>query len=231
MKIIGLIGGMSWESSAVYYRFINEEIRSRLGGAHSAKSLMWSMDFGEIEALQHRGEWEALSEKMCEAAVSLEKGGADFIVICTNTMHRMAETIESRICIPLLHIADPTAEKIIDAGITRVGLLGTAFTMEQEFYKGRLSEKFGLDVITPDAHDRKIVHDIIYNELVSGIIRDDSRAKYRQIIQRLVDSGAQGIILGCTEIMLLVSPKESVVPIFDTTEIHALAAVDKAVEG
>ncbi len=221
---------MSWESSAEYYRFINEQIRSRLGGAHSAKSLMWSMDFGEIEALQHNGEWDILSQKMCDAAVSLEKGGADFIVICTNTMHRMAETIESCVTIPLLHIADPTAQKIIEAGITRIGLLGTAFTMEQDFYKGRLSEKFGLDVIIPDEGDRKIVHDIIYHELVSGIIRDESRAQYRQIIQNLVDQGAQGIILGCTEIMLLVSQEDSAVPVFDTTEIHALAAVDKALE-
>ncbi|MBK0095442.1 aspartate/glutamate racemase family protein [Erwinia sp. S63] len=228
MKVIGLIGGMSWESSAEYYRFINEQIRTRLGGAHSAKSLMWSMDFGEIESLQHQGEWGVLTQKMCEAAVNLEKGGADFIIICTNTMHRMAETIEANIAIPLLHIADPTAQKIKDAGISRIGLLGTAFTMEQDFYKGRLSEKFGLDVIIPDDEDRKIVHDVIYHELVSGVILDESRDKYRKIIQKLVDNGAQGIILGCTEIMLLVSQQDSSVPIFDTTEIHALAAVDRA---
>lgn len=230
MKVIGLIGGMSWESSAEYYRFINEQVRTRLGGTRSAKSLMWSMDFGEIESLQHQGDWGVLTQKMCEAAVNLEKGGADFIIICTNTMHRMAETIEANIGIPLLHIADPTAQKIKDAGISRVGLLGTAFTMEQDFYKGRLADKFGLDVIIPEDEDRKIVHNIIYHELVSGIILDDSRDKYRRIMQKLVDNGSQGIILGCTEIMLLVSQQDSTVPVFDTTEIHALAAVDRALE-
>ncbi|RFB80459.1 aspartate/glutamate racemase family protein [Methylovirgula sp. 4M-Z18] len=228
MKVIGLIGGMSWESSAQYYRIINEEVRARLEGAHSAKSLMWSMDFGEIEALQHQGDWASLTERMIEAARNLERGGADFLVICTNTMHRMAADIENKVKIPLLHIADPTAAKIKQAGVSKVGLLGTAFTMEQDFYKGRLSEKFGLDVLVPPAEDREIVHEIIYHELVSGVVLEASRARYREVIARLVERGAQAVILGCTEIMLLISQKDSPVPIFDTTELHALAAVDWA---
>lgn len=228
MKMIGLIGGMSWESSQHYYRIINEQIMERLGRPHSAKSLMWSMDFGEIEALQHAGKWAQLAEKMTDAAVKLEQGGADFIVICTNTMHKMAELIEQKISVPLLHIADATAIKIQQAGIKKIGLLGTAFTMEQDFYKGRLTEKFGLDVIIPDTEDRKIVHDIIYQELVSGIINESSREKYKMIIRKMVNEGAEGIILGCTEIMLLISQNDCTVPVFDTTEIHAFAAVDYA---
>lgn len=215
MKMIGLIGGMSWESSQHYYRIINEQTMERLGRPHSAKSLMWSMDFGEIEALQHAGKWDELA-------------GADFIVICTNTMHRMAEQIEQTISVPLLHIADATAINIQQAGIKKIGLLGTAFTMEQDFYKGRLTEKFGLDVIIPDTADRKIVHDIIYQELVSGIINEASREQYKTIIRKMINEGAEGIILGCTEIMLLISQSDCAVPVFDTTEIHALAAVDYA---
>lgn len=228
MKTIGLIGGMSWESSAHYYRILNQEVRARLGGAHSAKSLMWSMDFGEIETLQHAGDWSALTMKMVEAARNLERGGADFVVICTNTMHRMVTDVESAVSIPVLHIADPTAEKIRQAGLTKVGLLGTAFTMEQDFYKGRLSAKFGLDVIVPDEGERRIVHDIIYHELVSGIVSDASRERYREVIVNLVKNGAQAVILGCTEIMMLISQDDSPVPIFDTTQLHALAAVDLA---
>ncbi|WP_312365033.1 aspartate/glutamate racemase family protein [Ensifer sp.] len=228
MKVMGLIGGMSWESSAQYYRIVNQEVRARLGGVHSAKSLMWSMDFGEIERLQHIGDWAALTEKMTAAARHLEAGGADFLVICTNTMHRMADQVSAAVAIPLLHIADPTAEKIKALGLSRVGLLGTAFTMEQEFYKGRLIERHGLDVIVPDDADRKIVHDIIYRELVVGRVEDASRDAYRQVIQRLVDRGAQAVIMGCTEIMLLISQADSPVPVFDTTELHALAAVDLA---
>lgn len=228
MKTIGLIGGMSWESSAEYYRLINEEVRNRLGSTHSAKSLMWSMDFAEIETLQHEGNWQALSEKMCQAAVSLERGGADFIVICTNTMHKLAEQIQACLNIPLLHIADATAKEITSKNIKKVGLLGTEFTMKQDFYKGRLADKFGLEVFIPNDEDCQIVHRIIYQELVAGVIRDESRQQYRQIIQKLVDAGAEAIILGCTEIMLLVSPADSAVPVFDTTEIHAQAAVNMA---
>ena len=228
MKIIGLIGGMSWESSAEYYRLINEEVRNRLGSTHSAKSLMWSMDFAEIETLQHEGNWQALSDKMCQAAVSLERGGADFIVICTNTMHKLAEQVQACLNIPLLHIADATAKEITSKNIKKVGLLGTEFTMKQDFYKGRLADKFGLEVFIPNDEDCQIVHRIIYQELVAGVIRDESRQQYRQIIQKLVDAGAEAIILGCTEIMLLVSPADSAVPVFDTTEIHAQAAVNMA---
>ncbi len=228
MKTIGLIGGMSWESSAEYYRLINEEVRNRLGSTHSAKSLMWSMDFAEIETLQHEGNWQALSEKMCQAAVSLERGGADFIVICTNTMHKLAELVQACLNIPLLHIADATAKEITSKKIKKVGLLGTEFTMKQDFYKGRLADKFGLEVFIPNDEDCQIVHRIIYQELVAGVIRDESRQQYRQIIQKLVDAGAEAIILGCTEIMLLVSPADSAVPVFDTTEIHAQAAVNMA---
>ncbi len=225
---IGLIGGMSWESSAEYYRIINREMQKRLGGVHSARTLMWSVDFGEIERLQHAGEWDKLAEVMQDAALRLERGGADFIVLCTNTMHRLADALSSAVGIPLLHIADPTAERIKAAGFTRVGLLGTAFTMEQDFYKGRLREKYGLDVIVPGTEDRRVVHEIIYAELVKGHVRSESRAAYRGIIARLVERGAQAVILGCTEIMLLVSDEDSVVPLYDTTTIHALAAVEYA---
>ncbi|RDI57735.1 aspartate/glutamate racemase family protein [Microvirga subterranea] len=225
---IGLIGGMSWESSAEYYRIINREMQRRLGGVHSARSLMWSFDFGEIEHLQHAGEWGSLADEMKDAALRLERGGADFIVLCTNTMHRLADGISEAVGIPLLHIADPTARKIRDAGFERVGLLGTSFTMEQDFYKGRLRDRHGLDVIVPDDADRRIVHDIIYKELVLGRIRPESRQAYREIMARLVERGAQAIILGCTEIMLLVSDEDSSVPLYDTTTLHALAAVDLA---
>jgi aspartate racemase len=225
---IGLIGGMSWESSAEYYRIINREMQKRLGGVHSARSLMWSVDFGEIERLQHDGEWDKLAEAMKDAASRLERGGADFLVLCTNTMHRMADAISSSVRIPLLHIADPTAQRIREAGLHRVGLIGTAFTMEQDFYKGRLQREYGLDVIVPNAEDRQVVHDVIYKELVAGQIVEASRLAYRGVIARLVERGAQAVILGCTEIMLLVSDQDSAVPLFDTTTIHALAAVDRA---
>jgi aspartate racemase len=225
---IGLIGGMSWESSAEYYRIINKEMQKRLGGVHSARSLMWSVDFGEIEQLQHAGDWDRLAGAMKDAAIRLERGGADFLVLCTNTMHRMADTISSAVDIPLLHIADPTAQRIKSAGLKRVGLLGTAFTMEHDFYKGRLEKEYGLDVIVPEAQDRRVVHDIIYKELVVGQVHSASRMAYREIIARLIERGAQAVILGCTEIMLLVSEEDSAVPLFDTTTIHALAAVDYA---
>jgi len=226
--VIGLIGGMSWESSAEYYRIINREVRNRLGGVHSARSLMWSVDFGEIERLQHQGDWDELTNRMKDAAIRLQRGGADFVLLCTNTMHLMADAVADAIDIPLLHIADPTAEKIKAAGFQKVGLLGTAFTMEQDFYKGRLERVFGLDVLVPDADDRRVVHEVIYKELVAGEIRTESRMAYREVIARLVASGAQAIILGCTEIMLLVSAEDSAVPLFDTTTIHAIAAVDRA---
>jgi aspartate racemase len=228
MKVIGFIGGMSWESSAEYYRIVNQEVRARLGGVHSAKCLMWSMDFGEIERLQHDGDWSSLTAQMVAASQNLERGGADFIVVCTNTMHRMADDVAAVVSIPLLHIADPTAEKIKAAGLSKVGLLGTAFTMEQDFYKGRLVSNFGLDVLIPEDADRKTVHEIIYTELVAGEVNEISRERYRQVIRRLVERGAQAIILGCTEIMLLISQDDSPVPVFDTTKLHVLAAVDMA---
>jgi aspartate racemase len=226
--VIGLIGGMSWESSAEYYRIINREVQRRLGGVHSARSLMLSVDFGEIENLQHCGDWDKLSDEMIDAAVRLERAGADFVLMCTNTMHRTAGAVSEAINIPLLHIADPTGEKIRAAGFRTVGLLGTAFTMEQDFYKSRLKDRFGLEVIVPQAEDRRIVHEVIYKELVAGKVLPKSRHAYREIISRLVEQGAQAIILGCTEIMLLVSDEDSAVPLFDTTTIHAIAAVDEA---
>ncbi|WP_033926262.1 aspartate/glutamate racemase family protein [Sphingomonas sp. 35-24ZXX] len=228
MRTIGLIGGMSWESSAHYYRLINEEARRRLGGTHSAASVMVSVDFADIEALQHAGDWDALTERMITAARQVESGGAQLLVICTNTMHRMADAVQAAITIPLLHIADPVGRAIAGQGIGSVGLLGTAFTMEQPFLRDRLHDHFGLDVITPDADDRREIHRIIYDELVRGIIAAPSRDIYRAIIQRLADRGAQAIILGCTEIMLLVSQQDSPVPLFDTTTLHALAAVEAA---
>jgi aspartate racemase len=230
MQTIGLIGGMSWESSAEYYRIINQETNRRLGGVHSAQCLMFSFDFDEIKHLQHEGEWDRLAEFMKDAAIRLERGGASFIVVCTNTMHRLADAISSAVSIPLLHIADPTADKIKAAGFRRVGLLGTTFTMEQDFYKGRLHKHHGLEVIVPDEDDRRIVHEIIYEELILGQIRPESRQAYRGIITRLIGRGAQAIILGCTEIMLLVKDEDSAVPLFDTTTIHAVAAVDLALK-
>lgn len=229
MRTIGLIGGMSWESSAQYYRIINQEVRRQLGGVHSAQSLMFSVDFGEIERLQHDGQWSVLTNRMIEAAQRLERGGAEFFLLCTNTMHRMADEVAASVSIPMLHIADPTAEKIKEAGYRRVGLLGTAFTMEQSFYKGRLAAKYGLDVLVPEPADRAAVHKIIYQELVAGQALAASRDKYREIIQRLIEQGAEAIILGCTEIMLLVRPEDSSVPLFDTTTLHAQAAVQQAI--
>ncbi|WP_260926502.1 aspartate/glutamate racemase family protein [Novosphingobium sp. 9] len=228
MRTIGLIGGMSWESSAEYYRILNEGIRDRRGPTASAKCLMWSFDFSEIEALQHAGDWAALTERMIDAARRLESGGADVLLICTNTMHRMAPAVEAAVGIPLLHIADPTAERIKAAVLRKVGLLGTAFTMEQGFYKGRLTERHGLDVLIPEATDRETVHRVIYEELVAGKVRPESREAYRAVIARLVAAGAEAVILGCTEIMLLVEPQDSAVPMFDTTALHAAAAVDFA---
>ena len=230
-KIIGLIGGMSWESSAEYYRIINERVRERLGGLRSARCLMWSFDFGEIEALQHAGRWDDATAEMIAAARRLERGGADFVLICTNTMHRMADQVQAAIGLPLLHIADPTAERIQATGLRKVGLLGTAFTMEQDFYKGRLAERHGLEVLVPGDEDRRLVHRVIYDELVRGRVEPASRQAYREVIARLVARGAEAVILGCTEIMLLVRPEDSVVALFDTTTIHAQAAVEMAIAG
>jgi aspartate racemase len=230
LKTIGLIGGMSWESSAEYYRIVNERVKERLGGLHSAQCLMYSVDFAEIERLQHAGRWDEAGQVMADAARRLERGGADVVVLCTNTMHKLAGDIEAAVNIPLLHIADPTAEAIRAAGIQRVGLLGTAFTMEQDFYRGRLTEKFGLDVLIPDADERATVHRVIYEELVLGMVKDESRAAYQRIIDHLIARSAEGIILGCTEIMLLISPDDCPAPSFDTTTLHAVAAADWAVE-
>lgn len=230
-KVIGLIGGMSWESSAEYYRIINERVRDRLGGLRSARCLMWSFDFAEIEALQHAGRWDDATALLIDAARRLERGGADVLVICTNTMHRMAEEVQAAVGVPLLHIADPTAERIRAAGLRRVGLLGTAFTMEQDFYKGRLTARHGLEVLVPGDEDRALVHRVIYDELVQGRVEPASREAYRAVIARLVERGAEAVILGCTEIMLLVRPEDSPVPLYDTTAIHAEAAVDVAIAG
>jgi len=228
MKTIGLVGGMSWESSLVYYRFINEAVRDRLDGLHSAKCVMYSVDFAEIEPLQHQGKWDEAAEKMIEAARHVEHGGADFIVLCTNTMHKTASDIERHVNIPLLHIADATAEKIKSGALSKVGLLGTRFTMEDDFYKGRLIDKHGLDVIVPSENERGLVHRVIYDELCLGEIRRESQEAYREIIRLLASRGAQGIILGCTEIGLLIGSEDSPVPVFDTTRIHAEAAVEFA---
>ncbi|MBU4253864.1 MAG: aspartate/glutamate racemase family protein [Acidobacteria bacterium] len=230
MKVIGMIGGMSWESSLEYYRLVNEGVKTALGGLHSARCLMYSVEFAEIEALQHRGAWDELTDIMTDAGQRLRKGGADFILICTNTMHRMAEAVEKEAGIPLLHIADATGERIRSMNMTKVGLLGTKFTMEQDFYKGRLQEKYGIEVIIPDDRGRDVIHSIIYNELCMGTIREDSRMRYVDIINELVGRGAQGIVLGCTEIPLLVKQGDVKVPIFDTTAIHAKAAVDFALQ-
>ena len=230
MKTIGLIGGMSWESSIEYYRIINEVTRAKLGGLHSAKSLMVSVDFGEMVILQHQARWPEAAQMLVETAKNLENGGADFIVLCTNTMHKVADEIQAGVKIPLLHIADATAQVVKDSGIQKIGLLGTRFTMEGEFYKGRLSGKYGLQVTVPDAPEREIVHRIIYDELVLGEIRQSSKEQYLAIIERMLDQGVQGVILGCTEIGLLVHQQDSRVPLFDTTLIHAEAAVDYALE-
>jgi len=228
VKTIGLIGGMSWESSLEYYRILNETTREKLGGLHSAKCIMYSVDFAEIEALQHQDRWEEAAQLMIAAGQSLERAGADFIVLCTNTMHKLAVEIQANIHIPFLHIADATAQKIKTTGLSRIGLLGTRFTMEHDFYKGRLIDQHGLNVLTPDSEDRETVHRIIYDELCLGVVKQESRAQYIHIMEKLVQAGAEGIILGCTEIELLVHDGDSQVPLFPTTKIHAIAAVEYA---
>lgn len=229
MKTIGLIGGLSWESSAEYYRLLNRAVRDRLGGLHAANIVLHSLDFAPIAALQAEDDWPALDRAMVEAAAALERSGADLLLICSNTMHRCAGAIEAASALPLIHIADPVTAAIKAAGLRRVGLLGTTFTMEQDFYRGRMAEA-GLDVIVPDEAGRAAVHRIIYDELVQGVIREESRGAYRQVIAALVDRGAEAIILGCTEIMLLVGPEDSAVPLFDTLALHVEAAVERALE-
>lgn len=229
MKTIGLIGGMSWESSLEYYRIINETVKEKLGGFHSAKSIMYSVDFEEVEELQHEGKWDEATELMIDAAQRVERGGADFVIICTNTMHKMAEEVQKSIRIPLLHIADATAEKINEQGLNKVGLLGTKFTMEEDFYKQRLREKHGIEAIIPDERERQIVHDILYSELCMGEIKDISKDKFKEIIANLAANGAEGIILGCTEIPLLIKQEDYDIPLFDTTAIHAEFAVEYAI--
>ncbi|NRF93052.1 aspartate/glutamate racemase family protein [Paenibacillus frigoriresistens] len=230
MKTIGLIGGMSWESSLLYYQIINQRIKEKLGGHHSAKSLMYSVDFQEIKTLQHQGKWDEATQIMIDSAQKLETGGADVIVICTNTMHKMAKEVEESVTIPLLHIADATANEMVKDGMKKVALLGTAFTMEQDFYKGRLIEKFGLDVIVPNEAERVIIHDIIYQELCLGIINEESKHSYLKIINNLSQQGAETVILGCTEITLLVSQDDCSIPVYDTTRLHAESAVDFALK-
>ena len=228
MKTIGLIGGLSWESSAVYYRIINELVKAKMGGTHSAKSVMYSVDFAEIEKLQHQGDWERLTDLMIDAGMRLKNGGADFIMICTNTMHKMADEVERQVGIPLLHIADTAGAEIKKEGLHKVALLGTKFTMEQDFYKGRLQQKYGIEGIVPEQEERETIHRIIYHELVLGKIVESSREVFAKIIKNMQNLGADGVVLGCTEIPLLISQRDSAVPLFDTIKIHATAAVEVA---
>ena len=229
LKTIGLIGGMSWESTVPYYRLVNEAVRERLGGLHSAKIVLYSVEFAEVEEMQRAGAWDEAGRLLAEVARTLEAAGADVLVLCTNTMHRVAPAIESAVSVPFIHIADPTAHAIKAAGLARVGLLGTRFTMEQDFYRDRL-ESHGIDVVVPDASDRETVHRVIYDQLCLGVIDDDSRQEYRAIVRRLVDAGAQAVILGCTEIGLLIGQDDSPVPLFDTTVLHARAAAEWALD-
>jgi aspartate racemase len=231
VKTIGLLGGMSWESSIEYYRFVNERVRDRLGGLHSARSLMFSFDFDEIEQLQRAGQWELAGERLAAAARDVESAGAELLVLCTNTMHTVADAVQDALSIPLLHIVDPTARAIKDAGLSTVGLLATRYTMERDFYRGRLESEHGLRALIPDEPQRTAIHEIIYGELVVGVIRDESRRRYLEAVDALIERGAEGIILGCTEIELLLDPSELPAPAFDTTRLHAWAAVDAALAG
>lgn len=228
MKTIGLIGGMSWESSAEYYRLINQDMKTRLGGHRNARSIMATVCFEEIKELQHAERWDELGQCMQQAARQVEAGGADFVLLCTNTMHRVAPAIESVLSVPFIHIVDPTGQALREAGIRRVGLLGTRFTMEQDFYRARMTAMHGIDVLVPDESDRERVHQIIYDELCHGIVRDDARAEYQRIIASLQEQGAEGVILGCTEITLLIGQDDVELPVFDTTALHAQAAVTLA---
>jgi aspartate racemase len=228
LKTIGLVGGMSWESTLEYYRIINEKVKEKLGGFHSAKIVLYSVDFAEIEMLQHRGEWERTAVILGEAFRAVERAGADVALLCTNTMHKVFDEIQKAVRIPLLHIADVTGRAVQDRGLKRVGLLGTRFTMEQEFYRGKLVRDYGIDVLVPDEEDRQTIHGILYNELCLGTVKDASREVFKKIIARLEARGAQGVILGCTEIPLIVEPKDYSLPLFDTTSLHAEAAVEFA---
>ena len=228
MRTIGLIGGMSWASTVPYYRTINETISARLGGLHSAQLVLYSVDFAAIEAMQRAGDWATAGRALAEAAQAVERAGAQCVVVCANTMHKVAPAIEAAIRIPLLHIADATADAIKAAGVGRVGLLGTRFTMEQDFYKDRLAQRHDLEVLVPDAAARDLVHRVIYEELCLGRVLDSSRSAVRQVMARLVDGGAQAMILGCTELTLLVRPEDASVPLFDTTDIHARTAAEWA---
>ncbi len=230
MRTIGLLGGMSWESSALYYKIINETIKSKLGGLNSAKLVLYSVNFEEIERLQIAGEWEKAGEILARACKNLQNAGADFLMICTNTMHKVLPSIEKHIHIPVLHIADATAFKLKKDNIKKVALLGTRFTMEQDFYKNRISEKFDIEVIVPNHNDRKIVHDIIYKELCVGNINNSSKKEYLRIVDTLSQNGAQGIILGCTEIGMLIGQKDTAVKLYDTTKIHAIAGALKSID-
>lgn len=229
MKTIGLIGGMSWESTQTYYRLINQHVRTALGGLHSAKVVLYSVDFAEIEALQHQGNWQATAEILAAAGKAVEAAGADFLVLCTNTMHKVAEPLEAAVSIPLLHIADATAQVLQQQGITCVGLLGTRFTMEQVFYIERL-QRHGIEVVVPTEPQRERLHSVIYQELCLGVVKADAKADYLEIVASLAERGAQGVILGCTEIGLLIQQADTSVPLFDTTEIHAEQAVQRALE-
>ncbi|RXJ86491.1 aspartate/glutamate racemase family protein [Arcobacter sp. CECT 8985] len=230
MKTIGLLGGMSWESTALYYKKINEEIKEQLGGLHSAKIVLYSVDFEEIEKLQHLGKWDETAKILSNAAKNLENASADFIVICTNTMHKVASIIEQNINIPILHIANATGKKLQEEGIKKVGLLGTAFTMNQEFYKDTISNNFDIEVIVPNDDDIQIIHKIIYEQLCLGIIKEESKKQYLRIMQKLHNQGAEGIILGCTEIGMLICQEDTNIKLFDTTHIHALEAVKEALK-
>ncbi|ANU20599.1 aspartate racemase [Planococcus plakortidis] len=229
MKTIGLIGGMSWESSAEYYRLLNEQVKQRLGGLHSAECLMYSVDFEEIERFQSEGKWDEAGERLADVARSLEKGGAELIVLCTNTMHKVVSSIEEAVSVPVLHIADATAKEIRANHLSTVGLLGTKYTMEQDFYKERIAES-GIDVLIPEAAERDMINEIIFDELCLGKINESSKVKYKQAIQNLIDRGAQGIIIGCTEIGLLIHDEDAAVPLFDTAKLHAKAAVMEALD-
>lgn len=228
MKTIGLIGGMSWESSIEYYRIINQAVRRRLGGLHSAKCVMYSFEFAEVVALQRTDAWDEAASQMIEAGRALQRAGADFLVICTNTMHKLAPALEASVSLPLLHIADPAAIQARAAGMRRIGLLATRFTMEQEFYVRRLTDHHKLDVVVPQQADRQVIHDIIFDELCQGLVREDSRRRAMEILGRLREEGAEGIILGCTELGLLIKPEDSPLPLFDTTVLHAEAAAERA---
>ena len=230
MKTIGLLGGMSWESTELYYRLLNEGIKAKLGGLHSAQIALVSVDFQEIEAMQHNGDWVGAGKALSRAAKQVEAAGADFLLICTNTMHKVAPQVQEAISIPVLHLADATAKRIQDTGMKTIGLLGTNFTMEQDFYKGRLVEKHGLNVLVPPKPDREIVHQIIYDELCLGIVKDTSRDEYLRIMKDLRNRGAEGIIEGCTEIVMLVQQQHTDIPLFDTTSIHAEEAVSEAIK-